>query len=305
MVAVLKPGHAGGSLPAMKPRVPGSQVAPNQKPLHTDRRTTAGHSKVPIAQATEGKLYRVRDKDWLAVWGDNLTWEAAHALKEKVISQRRSRTARVEDMEVQAPDWYGAELSVASAQDYESVVITPASAPSKPSFELANDASVTVPSAGVVRKIPVNHRLLVNGVAYPVPVSVAAGDIVQATLLDSELAKVHQAATTAVRQVTEKHPASAVRYRDVTATAQPRPNPNPPRDPTASRDPVYVRLTAPPAAPPMPPASPLKVATVLDGAPLLDGMLGDDDLSDLTTDLGGGASDADLEHARKQAQAQG
>lgn len=60
------------------------------------------------APDTEGKLYRVRDKDYgdgspVTVWGENLTYEAARLLKERVCGTKKSRTARVEDMEVSIP----------------------------------------------------------------------------------------------------------------------------------------------------------------------------------------------------------
>jgi hypothetical protein len=87
-----------------KPRKPGSQVAPGLKPLHTDRPTASKHSKIPIAQATEGKLYRVRDKDWVALWGENLSWADAVALQGLVVSRKLSRTARAEDMAVAPPE---------------------------------------------------------------------------------------------------------------------------------------------------------------------------------------------------------
>lgn len=57
---------------------------------------------------TEGKLFRVRDKDYgdgseVKIWGENLTYEAAHALKEKVVGQKKTRTARIEDMNQAMP----------------------------------------------------------------------------------------------------------------------------------------------------------------------------------------------------------
>lgn len=86
-----------------KPRQPGSQVAPGLKPLHTNRTTASKHSKVPLEQATAGRLYRVRDKDWAALWGENLTWKEATELKDLVVGRKKSRTARVEDMAIPPP----------------------------------------------------------------------------------------------------------------------------------------------------------------------------------------------------------
>jgi hypothetical protein len=51
----------------------------------------------------EGMLYRVRDKDWVKLWGEGLSWDAAHKLKEYVVGNRLSKTARVEPMSVVAP----------------------------------------------------------------------------------------------------------------------------------------------------------------------------------------------------------
>lgn len=61
-----------------------------------------------VAEDHEGKLYRVRDKDFgkgqpVIVWGENLSHEQAHALKERVCGAERSQTARIEDMEIPAP----------------------------------------------------------------------------------------------------------------------------------------------------------------------------------------------------------
>lgn len=56
----------------------------------------------------EGKLYRVRDKDYsdgqpVKIWGENLTYESAHALKERVVGRKQSRTARIEEMSAALP----------------------------------------------------------------------------------------------------------------------------------------------------------------------------------------------------------
>ncbi len=164
-----------------------------------------------------------------------------------------------------------------------------------PSLELANDQLVIVPVSGVIRKIPTGHELVVNGFTQPVPVSVKAGDSVQARPVDPVIIAARAQADAAVRHVIQQRKI----YRDVTATPPPKPNLNPPKDPTASRNGVYIRLGAPAQPVTKPPASPLKVATALDGEALGDDALTDDDLPDLAGDIGGGASDADLEHAKK------
>ncbi len=96
-----------------KPRIPGSQAPPNRKPLFNDGRTASTHSKIPVDQATDGKLYRVRDKDWTWVWGANLSYADACKLKEQVVTARKSTTARVEDMAVDPPEWYGSQFECA------------------------------------------------------------------------------------------------------------------------------------------------------------------------------------------------
>lgn len=88
-------------------RKPGSQVAPNQKPLHTSARTATTHHKVPPDQAHAGKTFRVRDKHEPGkpgrVWGQDMTWTDANQCKEQVVGSRKSKTARVERMDVPMP----------------------------------------------------------------------------------------------------------------------------------------------------------------------------------------------------------
>ena len=75
----------------------------NHKPLHRSRKTATTNLKVPIEQATAGKLYRVRDKNWTKVWGENLSWADANRLMNTVVGSLQSRTARVEDMDIGQP----------------------------------------------------------------------------------------------------------------------------------------------------------------------------------------------------------
>jgi hypothetical protein len=231
-----------------KPRRPGSE-APNRKPLLTNRKTSIGHSKITtaeIAKATAGKLYRVRDKDWAAVWGENLSHVDAFKLKNKVVASRKSTTARVEDMAVSPPPGY----------------VLPA---------------VTTAVAGLSS--------------------------------DPEIAAVQTAALAAVRQLISTGPDQAYEayavekpkaknpYRDVTASAPSRPNRNPPRDQTVvPRDGGFVRQV-PESGPPEPPQ--IEVTSQLDD-PLEPGDGVTSDYHDLTADIGGGATDADIEHAGRQ-----
>lgn len=77
--------------------------APPPKNLHgasTARRLPPTHSDRPISEVTAGHRYRVRDKDWVRVWAQDLSYaEAEHVLSD-VTGSQRSRTARIEDMTV-------------------------------------------------------------------------------------------------------------------------------------------------------------------------------------------------------------
>lgn len=89
------------------PKSPKSQpVRSSPKPLHRPGPTAPTHSRVPVHQAVAGRLFRVRDKDWAALWGEDLSWDDAVKLKDTVVGERRSKTARVEDMEIEAPEWF-------------------------------------------------------------------------------------------------------------------------------------------------------------------------------------------------------
>lgn len=276
----------------MKPRIPGSQVAPNDRPLFTDGHTASTHSKIPLDQASAGKAYRVRDKaidgQSVKVWGDDLTWDQAAKLKEHVVTSGKSKTARVEPMDVELPNEPSPDDSGTDTQDLETSAVRPHGV----AYELVGAEPITITARGLVRSIPAGTTLMVNGSAVTLPAPVLHGDIVQAMPFDPLAAPAKRPAP--------KVPAARTVYRDTTVRApQPRKGPLP-KDRTVSKEPVFVRLGgAPPAAPARPLASPLKVATLGDGEVIVDGAISDSDLSDLSGDLGGGASDADLEHARR------
>jgi hypothetical protein len=304
------------------PRKPGSQVAPGQRPLFTDGRTASTHSKIPIDQATAGRLYRVRDKHIEdapgTVWGDGLSWGDATKLKDQVVAQRKSKTARVEDMEVPMPDAQvsddgidelaisegperGAHVSGTSPSD---PAIAAAQAVQGAAFELVGDEAHLVPTRGVIVAVAAGHELLVDGQVSPVPSVVAQGAVVQARALDPAIAAAQAAARAAVRPVAAAAQARhAATYRDKTVLAAGRRTQPPPRDKTVSKSRAFVRLGAPPAAPAAPPMSPLKVATETDGEALPEGALSDTDLHDL--DVGGGPSEDDVAHAKRLRDARG
>ncbi len=295
------------------PRRPGSQVAPGQKPLFTDGRTASTHSKVPIDQATAGRRYRVRDKDWVAVWGEDLPWDEANKLKDQVVAQRKSRTARVEDMEVPPPIHVSRSFAdpaldapaVAQIQQDGTTVIQMGAR--EAAFELVGAEPQTIPSNGVVCTIPAAHELLVNGAAAPVPATVAAGDVVQAHPMDPYLAGVQRAALAAVRPLiaptAPKKPLGQA-HRDKTVTIPPRRSAPPPRDKTVTQERPFVRLGVPPSTPPQPPRSPLTTANELDGPELPPDAITDLDLPDLAGDVGGGPTDDDIALANRQREAE-
>lgn len=318
-------------MPNKPPRIPGSQVAPNQRPFVAGGVTATTHSMVPIAQATAGKTYRVRCKDWVNVWGEGLSWDDAVKLKERVVTTKQSKTARVQDEAEEAPpDWYLAQHGLAppvvpAVPDYDDYVVAvpppslavgsgdvpvPIHAAARSTQYSLDEGGVevAVPAAGVVSSILAGHELVVNGTARPVPTQVAAGDLVVAVAVDPEIVA---ARALALAQARAAIPAARLKpqYRDKTVRPRVAPKGPPPKDKTAGSQ-VHVRLTAAPA-PAMPEKkdldllpSPLKVATVQDGKPLPDWAIGEDDLSDLAVDVGGGPSDADIEHAGRQRDAE-
>lgn len=58
----------------------------------------------PVAVVDDGTRYRVRDKDFATVWGQDLSKVDAEKLKNEVVSSNRSRTARLEPMSAPTPE---------------------------------------------------------------------------------------------------------------------------------------------------------------------------------------------------------
>jgi hypothetical protein len=258
----------------------------------------------------DGTKYRVRDRegDPPKVWddgdGQGLTYQQALVARDRVSASKRSRSMVIEPMP--NADQVGAhDLSFAP----EVLCDGPPgclAATAKPPGQSGTDYQIAAPLAptqiqgdGVVSSIPTGHQLLVNGQLQPVPTRVHKGDTVECRSLAQELASARAAASAAVAQVIQ---AKRRIPMDVTVR-QPAPRvAPPPPDRTVSSRPVVVRLGAPTPTPPKPLPSPLKVATLEDGDVLPDDALTDADLPDIAGDLGGGPSDADVEHARKQAE---
>ncbi len=288
------------------------QVAPGQQPFQSGRPTATTHSKVPIAEATAGKLYRVRDKDWAELWGENLTHEQATKLKEQVVGSRRSKTARVEDMAVPPPDWWvqthgGQQGSLGAASETESAEVS-APAATKTAYIIDGPAPVAIPGHGVVTQIPAGHELVIVQGSEPgvraLPCLVSKGDLVQARPTDPQIAAARAAALQAVQDtIHAQSQATKKRYRDTTVKAPaPRKGP-PPKDRTAATGPVFVRLGAPPSSPSPNKAdllpSVLGAAIQSDGSEA-DGDLTDGDLKNLVPDLGGAPTADDIALAQRQ-----
>lgn len=302
-----------------KPRIPGSQVAPGQRPLFRDEQTASTHSKIPIAQATAGRTFRVRCKDWAAVHGEGLSWDDANKLKNQRAAEG-FRTVRVEDEEIPPPPGYVAETAqgyldeqpyVDGGAGIELGVAGPAAAVD-PELEGLRAAAFTAARQAAAAA---NGRVTDNGAAARA----------------EQLARM-TGSRPVVRAITEEAPRAAapppVPSKFVAPAAPKRAaapvNPNrviprdktvqgevfrrsspAPRDRTAASE-VLKRSHAPASAEPRPLISPLKAAMMADDP--LDipdsAVVGDDDLSDLMSDLGGGASDKDVERAKAQAAAE-
>jgi len=302
------------------PRKPGSQVAPNQKPYVRPPPKSRAADLKPVP----GMAYRVRDRnegDVLGtVWGENLSWEEAHTLKDKVLGSRKSTTARVEPMNVPlvTAEAVAEGVDLGDLDDASAVAEADSPAPVDVSlhageplvgtpFDIADDQPHEIPCAGYVAGVPDGHELYVmhpggDFTIAQVPTAVGEGDTVVARAMNPQLAAARAAALKAARPMAAAANAR-VAYRDKTVVApQPRTGPAP-RDKTVAKTPPMVRLGAPPVAPPKPPKSPLKAAIEMDGEELPEDAITDTDLHDL--DVGGGPSAADVAHAERERDAKG
>lgn len=84
------------------PSKPGAPPTPAPPPAMP--KTHRAKPPEPVAVVDDGTRYRVRDKDFLKVWGEGLTKAEAEKLKLEVTSTNRSRTARVEPMTNPTPE---------------------------------------------------------------------------------------------------------------------------------------------------------------------------------------------------------
>jgi hypothetical protein len=255
----------------------------------------------------DGTKYRLRDRegDPPTVWGDGLTYQEARALRDQVHAQKKSRFTVIESMPDQA-----APIVETQREDLSVPVVGQPPVqhhppiPSHPGTEYQVSSATpptTLNADGTITTTPPDHHLLVNGQERPVPTRVHKGDVVECRSLAPAAAQARAAAVSAAAQVVQQRRRIPM---DVTVRQPTSRRAPPPPDRTVSTKPVVVRLGDLPAMPPKPLPSPLKVAMLQDGEELPPDAITDAELPDIASDLGGGPSDADVEHARKQAEAE-
>lgn len=261
-------------------RRPGSQVAPGQKPLHRPGPTASTHTRVPLDQATAGKLYRVRDRadaqGEFVLWGEHLSHTDATKLREQVCGARKSKTARVEEMPADeladAPDPRSRPTAAEIATgDY-------AFSELKDDSKLWAEAFCSEATARGVKLSQNDERMVLTWFTR------AIGSRPPAPPADPFLAEVRKKVVAAVAPVAAQ---AQARHQAIKAKA-PRPTP-----------PMF-------ADPPKPPPSPLSDDVIEDGdadlPPDDDSGLEAAEVQDLQAEVGGGPSDADRERAKQQAQ---
>lgn len=253
-------------------------------------------------------LFRVREPDWSNVWGENLTRAEAQRLKDRIVAvDKKSRVTTIRPMSEIVPDWYQEMLGEAETTSTSCTMgspTAPAAAPAPPPPEgTLYDVSAAVKDVikhdGAVMRIPHAHVLLINGQERPVPCRVAKGEHLECRPLNPALAGARAVANGAVSQVIR----DKRRYTDMTVrkpVARKRP---PPPDVTVKAQRV-VRLGAPPVKPAQKFTAPWIAAEQQDGEELPADAITDDDLPEISADLGGAESAADVEHAKRQAEAE-
>lgn len=265
----------------------------------------------------DGTKYRIRDRDGdpPTVWddgnGQGLTYKQASIARDRLAAEKKIRHTVIEPMpDAQAEEARADDFSVPEPichGTYTGEHDAGCAVPAGPSRKIGTEYQVAaamsptqIQSDGMITVIPRNHQLLVDGQERPVPTRVRKGNTVECRSMAPAVVAAHAAANAAVAQVIQQRRIPMdVTVRHHTPRATP-----PPPDLTVSNRPVVVRLGAPAPSPPQPLPSPLKVAPLEDGEPLPDDALTDADLPDVAGDLGGGPSDADVEHAKRQAEAE-
>lgn len=112
---------------------------------------TGGGTTKGMDAETAGQRYRVRDDhEGGRVWGKNLTYQAAHKLKETVCGQRKSKNAILENMNIPYPpvpqQQYQQPVHVIPQAHPAPVIVQPSAQPQVPPYvngeadELSQDA---------------------------------------------------------------------------------------------------------------------------------------------------------------------
>lgn len=268
----------------------------------------------PTQPSIATDLYRVREPDWSEVWGENLTRAEAQKLKDQIVSVRRkSRVTTIRPMSEEVPDWYReTQESLSAAQELlgeapetpgscssEATRTAPPApvAPVGTQYDIAGPVKAVIPHDGTVVKIPAGHHLMVNGQERPVPCRVAKGEQIECRSMNPQLASVRSVADHAVAQVIR----DKRRYVDVTVR-KPTPRKRPPPPDVTVKHQKVVRLGTLPQKPAERFMAPWKAAELKDGDELPENAITDDDLVDLSADLGGAETAADVEHAKREAE---
>lgn len=292
--------------PVPPARRPGSQVAPGQKPFHRPGAHTAStHSRVPLHQATAGKLYRVRDRadadGNAAVWGDLLSHADALKLKETVCGTRQSKTARVEEM---------TPVEITAARTRDSDVIETDLVDTEGMEGVVDAIPEPVAASG---KVPIGIQTNAGGEDFTWVVGLVdrcgvengkwADELVRlSTERGIRLSKLDETfihvffqqmkLVAADKQLDELKKRALSAVAPIARQAQVRVEPKP-KKPVVASD------------PPKPPPSPLSDLEIEDGPaelPPEEPTLEVGEVQDLMAEVGGGTSGDDVERARRQAE---
>lgn len=297
------------------PKPPKSKPVPaGPKPFHRPGPTAPTHSRIPVHQAVAGRRFRVRDKDWAAVWGEDLSWDDAVKLKDQIVGERRSKTARVEDMEIDPPDWYvkqqeGTATIAGSPPDAVTYLPHPQRASSPSTGPYVNYESMTesqiLETCGDNAARWADAFMQIQG-ALPIS-QIDAGTMIGwfANAIEAAVTARQRRKPAMPAQVTpnvslrippERGGSSAPAIQASSSAAQ---------DAQRRHEQQKERPTFTPSAPPTPPPSPLTDKVVEDlepgELPPDDELMGEDDLAAITGEVGAMPGELDTARARVEA----